>query len=198
MALSIFCPHCQRHTAVSTAPAEYEESYGSKYHTAALWDTGHGDKWWIGICNYCHKPVLVKNNGQEIYPKPFPSPTDSRIPNPMRQDILEAKLCYSIDAFRGCSVMARRAMQNACINKGATKKDLVHQIEELQTNGIITKDIKEWADVVRWVGNDAAHPNKDDVVKEDAEDILSLAEQFLQVLYVAPAIAQARRTIRKK
>lgn len=53
-------------------------------------------------------------------------------------------------------------------------------------------------DVVRWIGNDAAHPNKDKVEREDAEDILSLAEQFLQVLYVAPAIAQTRRAIRKK
>lgn len=198
MSTSIYCPHCQRHTAVSVAPAEYDGTYGSKYHTAALWKTDRGDNWWIGICNYCHQPVLVKNHGQEIFPKPFPSPTDSRIPNPMRQDLLEAKLCYSIDAFRACSVMARRTMQNACIDKGATKQDLVHQINELQANGTITKDLKEWADVVRWVGNDAAHPNKDKVEKEDAEDILNLAEQFLQVLYVAPAIAQARRIIRKK
>lgn len=198
MAISIFCPHCQRHTALSVAPAEYEGSYGSKYHTAALWDAGHGNKWWIGICNYCNNPVLVLNQSEKIYPKPFPSPTDSRIPDPMRHDLIEAKLCYSIDAYRASAVMARRTMQNACIEKGATKRELVEQIKELQTNGTITKDLAEWANVVRWVGNDAAHPNKDDVEKEDAEDILSLAEQFLQVLYVAPAIAQSRKTIRKK
>lgn len=198
MALSIFCPHCQRHTALSMAGAEYEGNYGSIYTTAALWKNRAGEKWWIGICNNCSKPVLVKDNGDEIYPKPFPSPTDSRIPDPMRRDLLEAKLCYSIDAFRACSVMARRALQNSCIEKGAKLKDLVSQINELKANGTITKDLKEWADVVRWVGNDAAHPNKDDVRKEDAEDILSLAEQFMQVLYVAPSIAQARKTIRKK
>ena len=116
----------------------------------------------------------------------------------MRIDLIEAKLCYSIDAFRACAVMARRTMQNACIDKGAKKGDLVNQIKELQTNGTITKDLAEWANVVRWVGNDAAHPNKDSVEKEDAEDILSLAEQFLQVLYVAPAIALSRKTIRGK
>lgn len=198
MKISIFCPYCQRHTALSTAPATYSGPYGHTQNTPALWDNGHGTSYWIGICNYCQNPVLVKNNGEEIYPRPFPSPTDSRIPDPMKQDLIEAKLCFCIEAYRACAVMARRTMQNACIDKGATNKTLVDQIKELQTTGIITKDIKEWADVVRWIGNDAAHPNKDDVEKEDAEDILSLAEQFLQVLYVAPAIALYRRTIRKK
>jgi hypothetical protein len=51
---------------------------------------------------------------------------------------------------------------------------------------------------VRWVGNDAAHPNDQNVTKEDAEDSLKLAEQFLHILFVTPAIAKARRTERGK
>ena len=42
---------------------------------------------------------------------------------------------------------------------------------------------------MRWIGNDAAHPAAE-VTKDDAEDILKLAEQFLHVIYVAPAIAK--------
>jgi len=95
--------------------------------------------------------------------------------------------------------MARRAIQSACIDKGADKSEkLVKQIEELADKGVITNDLKEWADVVRWVGNDAAHPKKDKVTKEDAEDILKLAEQFMHVIYVAPAIAKERRRKRGK
>lgn len=198
MATSIFCPYCQRHTALSVAQTSYNDIHGHTHYTSAEWSIKTGDSWWIGICNNCQNPVLVKNEGIEIYPRPFPSPTDTRIPEPMRQDLIEAKFCFSINAFRACAVMARRTIQNACIDKGAIQKDLVKQINELIANDVITKDLKEWADVVRWVGNDAAHPNKDTVEKDDAEDILSLAEQFLQVLYVTPSIAQARRTLRKK
>jgi hypothetical protein len=198
MATIIFCPHCQVQTALSVAPVIYQDAFRQEFSTSAIWNKNTGERWWIGVCNNCLNPVLVKNNGVEIYPRPFPTPTDERIPEPMRQDLIEAKLCFSIDAYRACAVMARRTLQNACIEKGATKNDLVHQINELKANGVITKDIKEWADVVRWVGNDAAHPNKDTVEMKDAEDILDLAEQFLQVLYVTPAIAQARRAIRKK
>jgi hypothetical protein len=88
-------------------------------------------------------------------------------------------------------------LQNACIEQGATAGgNLVSQLHELAKNGVVTKSLKEWGDAVRWVGNDAAHPNHDDVTKEDAEDILKLAEQFMHVVYVAPAIAkdiQAKR-----
>jgi len=94
--------------------------------------------------------------------------------------------------------MSRRVTQLACIRKGATKRDLVDQISELAASGVITKDIQEWATVVRWIGNDAAHPNKDDVTKEDAEDCLKLAEQFVHVIFVTPAIAQSRRAAKGK
>ncbi len=72
-------------------------------------------------------------------------------------------------------------LNTACIDKGANKDKLVDQLHELASNRTITEDLKEWADVVRWVGNDAAHPNKENVSKDDAEDILKLAEQFLHV-----------------
>jgi hypothetical protein len=94
--------------------------------------------------------------------------------------------------------MARRCIQNACIAKGAKTDNLVAQIKELTTSGMITKDVEEWATVVRWIGNDAAHPNKDQVAKEDAEDVLELAEQFLHVIFVTPALAKARKAARGK
>ena len=94
--------------------------------------------------------------------------------------------------------MARRVVQVACLEKGATNTKLVDQIGELSANGVITKDVAEWATVVRWIGNDAAHPATNDVTKDDAEDCLELAEQFLHVIFVTPAIALARRSARGK
>lgn len=89
-------------------------------------------------------------------------------------------------------------MQSAAVEKGAKKDRLADQIAELASQGKITVDLKEWADAVRWVGNDAAHPGGNPVSKEDAEEVLKLAEQFLHVLYVAPAIAKQLRTRKNK
>ncbi len=195
--VSIYCPYCHRHTALQMAPAEWRYDYDSGT-TACAWKTDYNTVWWIGICNFCKKPVLVKNNGEIIFPRPLPSPTDKRILEHIRKDIDEAKICFSAGAFRACAVMARRAIQSTAIDKGAGNGRLVEQINELEKQGIITKDLKEWATVVRWIGNDAAHPNKDDVLEEDADDILKLAEQFLEVIYVTPALARERRKKRGK
>lgn len=66
----------------------------------------------------------------------------------MHEDLVEAKKCFSVGAWRGTAFMARRAVQNACLDKGAKKGDLVVQIEELQQQGVITKDPKEWATAI--------------------------------------------------
>lgn len=197
--VSIFCPYCLMHTSLRMAPAEYTNALLNRTEqTAALWAKSFQEKWWIGVCNYCDRPVLVLNQGESVFPLPMPSKTDDRIPKDIREDLIEAKFCFSVRAYRACAVMARRCMQSTCLEKGATKKDLQDQLNELATNGIITRELKEWADIVRWVANDAAHPNKQNVTFEDAEDILNLAEQFLQVIYVAPAIAKERKTKRGK
>jgi len=199
--VSIFCPYCKRYTALTPAHIEvgFKGFYNSHTKTVpAAWKRSHDDVWWIGICNNCKNPVLVHNLGDIVYPTSLPSPTDQRIPEHIKRDIDEAKLCFSVNAYRACAVMARRAIQNACIDKGANRsKKLYEQIEELKNEGIITNHIKEWADLVRWVGNDAAHPDSQEVTKEDAEDVLKLAEQFMNVIYVTPAIARERKNQRK-
>jgi len=200
--VSIYCPHCKQYTSLTPAPVKISYTYrGLRKEDIVIagWERSPNDFWWIGVCNCCKNPVLVHNHGETVYPHPLPSPTDERIPEHIRKDIDEAKLCFSVNAYRACAVMARRAVQNACIDKGADKsKKLIDQIKELADKGVITNDLKEWADVVRWVGNDAAHPDKNEVTKEDAKDILQLAEQFMHVIYVAPAIAKERRRERGK
>lgn len=193
--LSIYCPYCHRHTSLDIAPS----IHSSGNNTAkCIWKKNEREKWWIGVCNFCHNPVLCLNDGDRIFPNPQPSPTDERIPEDIRNDLQESKDCFSLGAYRAAAVMARRSMQSACIDKGALKHKLADQIVELKTRGIISSDLQEWADVVRWVGNDAAHPNKDKVEREDAEDILKLAEQFMHIIYVTPAIAKERMVKRKK
>jgi len=196
--ISIFCPYCHKYTSLTAATQNVSIGTGREVTVRVEWKDSNELKWWIGITNCCQSPVLILEDGNTIYPAPLPSPTDKRIPESIRQDLEEAKMCFSISAYRACAVMARRAMQSACIEKRTTKDKLSEQLQELASNGVITKEIKEWADVVRWVGNDAAHPNAEKVTKEDADDILKLAEQFFHVLYVTSAIARERRTIRGK
>lgn len=189
MAVSIYCPHCHRLTALRMA--RYRDRDGT--NTSAITNEIEDNVWWIGICNGCNRPVLVHDEGDTIYPHPLPSPSDSNIPDDMRADLDEAKMCFAVNCFRACTVVARRCVQRACISKGARGDKLVDQIQDLTRSGQITKDLEEWVTVVRFIGNDGAHPNVENVTDEEAQDCLKLAEQFLHVLFVTPAIAQARR-----
>jgi hypothetical protein len=186
--ISIYCPHCRKHTALTPAPVKYKHGY-DEYTTRAFWQKSDRLLWWLGVCNACEEPVLVLNDGVHVFPTPLPAPTDKAIPTLIRADLDEAKQCFALGAFRACAVMARRAMQSAAMDKGASSDKLVKQIDELAVSGKITADLKEWAHAVRWAGNDAAHPGGVAVERDDAEDVLHLAEQFLHVLYVAPSRA---------
>ena len=192
------CPHCGVHVALMHAPVLVPSAGNQRVF--AIWKKGDGDLWWIGVCTSCWKGILAhedqRGRGYTFYPADLPAPTDERIPDEIRRDLDEAKRCYSVAAYRACAVMARRAMQTACIDQGASKGNLVNKLHELANSGMITKSLKGWGDAVRWVGNDAAHPNGEDVTQEDAEEILRLAEQFMHSVYVAPAIAQDIRAKR--
>lgn len=190
--LSVYCPICHRYTAVGVARVWVNRA--TDHAVSAVWDDVRGNKWWIGVCNYCGDPMLVQNDGSKIYPHPLPKPTSNSIPPEIREDLDEAKSCCSVSAWRAAAVMARRAMQSAATKMGSNKNKLADQIADLATKGEITRQLKEWADAVRWVGNDAAHPGGQPVTQKEAEDVVSLAEQFLHTLYVTPAIADSLRT----
>jgi hypothetical protein len=204
--VSIYCPHCLRHTVLSVATGKIHNVNGDVvdpnqiggYRPVCEWSNG-GETWWIGVCAGCNKPSLVYKRGVKVYPTPLPSPTDKRIPSAIGDVFTEAKICFSVDAYRASAAMSRRALQMACEDKGASANDkLQKQIETLATNGVITKDLKEWAHTIRWVGNDGAHPNPMDVDKDDAEETLHLTEQFLHVIYVTPEIAREQLSKRGK
>lgn len=187
---SIFCPNCKQRTNLIHR-ADYPININYQYE--------------ICECNGCDFFFLVKRFRSddrilEIWPKTLPESVDEKIPENIRQDFTEAYLCFSVGAYRACAVMARRALQNLCIEKGA-KKDakLEQQIDFLQSKGIITVELQNWAHEVRMVGNDGAHPNQHELVGEsDARDILDLLKQFCQVMYIAPSIAAERKQARER
>lgn len=184
--MSIYCPYCHKHTYLTIL-------------TNSRTPTGD---WAMGRCNACDFVVLIHSNTGNIYPNPLPKAIDENIKENIKKDCEEANLCFSIRAYRAAVVMARRALQSICLDKGAKDDEkLEKQIDWLLSEAIITKDLKNWAHEVRMVGDNAAHPKKPEedqsVSKDDAEDILKLLEQFCQVLYVAPAIAEVRKKLRE-
>jgi hypothetical protein len=188
---SIYCPNCHQKTNIVNR-ARY------------VWPSNNGIVYEIAECNGCDFFLLVKRTNNIInliYPSPLPKPIDGKTPNFLKEDLLEANVCFAVNAYRGAVVLARRALQNCCFEKGAPDKPLNNQIEWLLSQQIITKDLNDWAHEVKATGNDAAHPSSDPkndekISRDDAEEILTLLEKFIDVLYIAPALAAERRAKR--
>lgn len=216
--VSLFCPHCGKHTSVTPTPLFIiaDHGYGSRTQRslseslkqAPYYLQPNGAVWWMGKCNACQEPVLVRDRGTVVLPPPGPGPVAEEIPEPMKSDLREAKRCFAVGAFNAAVVMARRALQCATVEQGAPSGQLWQQIKWLDDNRKITSQQREWADAARWVGNHGAHdtepnvsagqPAISSVTKDDAEDTINLVEHLFETLYVASAVAAKQLAKRGK
>ena len=210
--VSIHCPYCNEKTAVSPAPLSIPGGGGYSGDSVVLLKQltpedpflyRHGEYWWMGQCNAFLGPVLVRNDGDPVYPTPRPGPVSADIPEPMRSDLLEAKRCVAAGAWNAAAVMARRSLQCAAVALGSPtggEWPLWRQIKWLDDSRKITPEQREWADAARWVGNHGAHDTEPnvaagqavitDVTEEDAKDTIGLVEHLFETLYVARVQAQ--------
>ena len=207
-----YCPYCKKlvHFSWCHMGKDYRHHTISRY-LGEYYIKNKTGTWAMAECPSCDNLVLIKMKGDpdsyntnvldfvEIIPAPLPDPTDDRIKREIKIDIDEAKICFSVKAYRACAIMCRRALQIICIDNGANQnKNLNDQIEELFENRTITKKIADWANSVRWVGNDAAHPKNEEVTPDDADRILKLTEQIADNLYVTDALSKEVDKTHKK
>lgn len=169
--------------------------------------------WGIYFCVNCEEEVLFKKawvpgKGKrkstrtlelvDYYPKKIPK-FHKAIPKFIIQDLTEAHLCFDSRAWKGSVVLARRALQSACIDKGAKKDTLQNQINDLASKNVIPPQLANLAHKIRLFGNFGAHPSDDlleKIVKRDAQEVLGFADDFLSQAYVLPyRLSQADKRI---
>ncbi len=126
----------------------------------------------------------------DFYPRSI-LPIDPAIPREIGDDFNEANKCFGVEAKKATVAMCRRALQNACVSKGANpNEDLFKQIEDLESKRIINPSMKEVAHTIRTIGNWGAHPQADslkDVTLDDASEIAKFTSEFLDEVFVRPA-----------
>ena len=109
------------------------------------------------------------------------------VPKNVLDDYIEATSTFNINAFRASLVMARRALQQALEDKGATKgSNLAGQIDELKGKGLLSDATAKLAHGVRQFGNFGAHPNDDLLAQVDSDDAklaLDITKKILKELY---------------
>lgn len=195
------CPHCD------TGIHENFQGFGT---------FGNSREEWIGlyqVCPECKKSIVKLftktdnvgggySNAEFIaYPKGAAArPVPPEVPNPYRQDFVEACEVLSISP-KASAALSRRNLQ-AIIRDQAqvTGKDLNVEIQTLIDSGKLPTHISEGLHAVRQIGNFAAHPIKStstgeifDVEVGEAEWNLDVLELMFDFYFVQPTIAVKRK-----
>jgi len=111
----------------------------------------------------------------------------SKISREILSDFIEAVKSFNVGAYKAAVAMARRALQQALEDKGATKgKKLLEQINELKNKKVLDKATASLAHGVRQFGNYGAHPQNDllaQVTRDDAKLAIDITKKILKELY---------------
>jgi Domain of unknown function (DUF4145) len=109
----------------------------------------------------------------------------------------ESEKCLAVGAYNACAVMYRRAIQSLCKERGAKGRTLNDQLLYLRDNHLITPSIYEWADDLRDIGNQGAHPDDPDPViadvsEYDAEYGVKFLREIIEYVYIHPWTSRQR------
>lgn len=208
------CPRCNKQSSfdiIGCLPATFESSVLLKHDGTR--DRLFYDRVVSMACRNCEQPTIVIEE-QYINDKPsrdgissgtvnwrgffwwpfFNMSLDKSLPIRIQEIIREAKINYSTQCYRSSAVMSRRALEAIASEKGEAKGNLFQKINNLRNNGVLDKNLGEWATEIRLIGNSGAHYDPiNDVSKDDANQIILFIEELVKYLYVMPAEIQKRR-----
>ena len=154
-------------------------------------------------CGNCAGYVMVfwsantSNSIHDYHVLPWPLET-RRYPEHWPDDIgrywLQARRNIEDENWDAAAVMARGALQMALRNKNARGNSLKQEIDDLAAKGILAPIMKEWADEIRLLGNESAHPEPTQTIdSQDARDIMGFLTYLLEYLYTFPHQIQQYR-----
>lgn len=179
----ILCPHCGTKTRLEVQ-ARFQQG---RHHYC------------IRQCIECNE-VVYATSDQDTLDDPFTMYPTLRAdaapeyPDNVRENFTEAIRSINGANYKAAVIMTRSALQAATRALGASGKDLKSEIDDLANKNLIPDSLREWAHNIRDGGNLVAHPEPEKHVgKEDADELVALAESIFEYLYVIPARVAARR-----
>lgn len=108
-------------------------------------------------------------------------------PAPVKRDLAEAVLAFQVGALRATVVMLRRALEQACVLKGAAGSSLAAKIRDLhRAQALLDAHTVAAAESLRLLGNYGAHPESDlldDLGAPEVKRALDLAVDLLREMF---------------
>lgn len=189
----LFCPHCGNKTGqVLLCSQQYEQKF---YSVSSAEESDHSSQYNVVKCETCSEVLLYTELlepgfphesvfGDLVYPKPIARM--GSVPDNVRKIFLEAQRVKAISPI-AFVVLARRLLEEICIDKGLKGKTLYDNLKALAKRGELPPVTAEASDLVRLIGNAGAHASATQVTVPDTWAIEEFIRVVLEYVYVAPA-----------
>lgn len=146
-------------------------------------------------CPQCRSPILVRqtNVGNmavgDIWDTPqlvYPTAelrVNPNAPKDIRLAFDEACSCYRAGAFTASAIMCRKTLEGICVAHGVEERSLANSLKRMRDQNSIDDRLFEWSNLMRTVGNEAAHGVGLSVRQADAKDIIEFTNAIMDYLF---------------
>jgi len=217
------CPRCGRlsnFTLEGSAPLTFDGSSYLVNHDGTRERT-HFERLSVLQCQGCTQNIVVVEEeyvggvrradggrsgysewrGIHWWPTPGMRSGDPAVPLGVAEAIGEGMRSLAVRAPRAAVVMFRGALGQIVSDRGSAeaqgKRTLFDQLKQMADEGTLDRNLADWADHIRVLGNAGAHPNElEPVALDEAQDLSRLIQAMIEYLYVMPARVQAARSRR--
>ncbi|WP_407270085.1 DUF4145 domain-containing protein [Radiobacillus sp. PE A8.2] len=194
----IFCFHCGNKTKMKL---EGECLYQIK-DQIEIGDYLHGitfnDNYLIFICPVCHNATIKKvhTNSEDTDFDGSPIVTEdilyphievnmTYLPKNIQKAYESALKVKNIDNAIS-AISLRRTLEMVCKDKGETQGNLYNKLKNLSDKGILPAILDEMAQILKDVGNAAAHADDIDFSDSVLEALLEFTQTILDYIYKLP------------
>lgn len=189
----LYCPHCGNtsvHTLLLNQPYR-EKYYGLTDGSLSIM----GATYSVVKCETCSEVLVYSCTddapedsqdtpyGTLMYPI-FPGEMKG-VPETVRQIYEETARVQNISPI-AFVVLARRLLEEICLDKNAQKRNLADSLKELVFRGELPPVLADASDLIRFIGNAGAHASKIKVTVPQTWAVRDFIKVIIEYLYVAP------------
>lgn len=123
----------------------------------------------------------------EIYKTRYPVETyqGTNVPDNVNNSFSSALKARYVDNVI-CLIALRRTLEIICKDNGATNGTLQSKILQLTKQGIFPKVINEASDILRLLGNEAAHGDDTEYDEHTINEMVNFTQIIIEYVYVIP------------
>lgn len=85
-----------------------------------------------------------------------------------------------------CLLSLRRTLEIICKQQGETSGSLIKKVENLANKGVLPNVLKDASDIVRNLGNAAAHGDNVKFSKTEVSQMIKFVETIIEYIYILP------------